>query len=425
MPLHCQLLLAALVFTCHPVRSAELVLVWNDLTLRAIRYANIPPPMAVRQMAIVHLAIFDAANGIDPKYDSYLVTNTAPGECSLEAGTSTAAHHVLRTLFPKSADLLDSHYNAILAAIPNTTAKTNGLQWGKQVATEYLKLRQFDGAGQSAGYSYKEQAGYWKRTPPNYDKPLLPAYRIVAYYGHPNDENMGILGQFSMQGLLGQLLDEAAAYERADAGRPVMPAFEIVYSVAQSDPGPDGKYLLHTDDATMREYIAFTQENNILLVIDIQLGKATIQEELAQIGDYLKEPNVHLAIDPEFAWGPEQIPGVDFGSVDAKDINYAQDELARVATENNLPPKLLIVHRFTDGMVTNINRVKAVEQVQFVLDFDGFGDPLNKEQGYQLYVRDSDVPFGGIKLFYDQDQPLMQPAEVVELDPSPDFVMYQ
>ncbi|HZO51487.1 MAG TPA: phosphatase PAP2 family protein [Bryobacteraceae bacterium] len=176
MPLHCQLLLAALIFTCHPVRSAELVLVWNDLTLRAIRYANIPPPMAVRQMAIVHLAIFDAANGLDPKYHSYLVTNAAPRECSLEAGTSTAAHHVLRTLFPKSADLLDSHYNAILAAIPNTPGKTNGLQWGKHVATEYLKLRQFDGAGQSAGYSYKERAGYWKRTPPNYDKPLLPAW---------------------------------------------------------------------------------------------------------------------------------------------------------------------------------------------------------------------------------------------------------
>jgi hypothetical protein len=171
-----QLVLAALVFTSHSVRSAELVIVWNDLTLRAIRYASTPPPMAVRQMAIVHLAMFDAANGLDRKYHSYLVTNTAPGACSLEAGTSTAAHHVVRTLFPKSADLIDSHYNAILAAIPNTIAKTNGLQWGKHVANEYLKLRQFDGAGQSAGYSYKEQAGFWKRTPPNYDKPLLPAW---------------------------------------------------------------------------------------------------------------------------------------------------------------------------------------------------------------------------------------------------------
>ena len=176
MTLHRQLLLAALVFTCHPVRSAELVLVWNDLTLRAIRYTSVPPPMAVRQMAIVHLAMFDTANSLDPKYHSYLVTNAAPGDCSVEAGTSTAAHHVLRTLFPKSADLLDSHYNAILAAIPNSAAKTNGLQWGKHVANEYLKLRQFDGAGQSAGYTYKSKAGYWKRTPPNYDKPLLPAW---------------------------------------------------------------------------------------------------------------------------------------------------------------------------------------------------------------------------------------------------------
>ena len=97
---------------------------WNDLTLRAIRYANVPPPMAVRQMAIVHLAMFDAANGLDAKYHSYLVTNATPEECSLEAGISTAAHHVLRTLFPKSADLLDSHYNAILAAIPNTASST-------------------------------------------------------------------------------------------------------------------------------------------------------------------------------------------------------------------------------------------------------------------------------------------------------------
>ncbi len=186
------LLVAALVFACHPVRSSELVLVWNDLTLRAIRYANVPPPMAVRQMAIVHLAMFDAANGLDPKYLSYLVTNGAPGECSLEAGTSTAAHHVLRTLFPKSADVLDSHYNAILAAIPNSTAKTNGLQWGRHVANEYLKLRQFDGAGQSAGYAYKDQPGYWKRTPPNYDKPLLPAWGRMKPFAIKSPEDFNV-----------------------------------------------------------------------------------------------------------------------------------------------------------------------------------------------------------------------------------------
>src|SRR5687767_11064054 len=176
MLVRCQFVVVALLLTSSCTRAAELVLVWNDLTLRAIRYANMPPPTAVRHMAIVHLAMFDTLDGLQNRYLPYLVTNAAPQECSREASLSAAAYHTLRTLFPKSADLLDSHQNAVLAAIPNDAAKTNGIQWGKSVAAQYLKLRQFDGAGQSAGYSYVDQAGSWKKTPPNYDKPLLPAW---------------------------------------------------------------------------------------------------------------------------------------------------------------------------------------------------------------------------------------------------------
>lgn len=256
-------------------------------------------------------------------------------------------------------------------------------------------------------------------------EPLLPDYRIVAYYGHPADTDMGILGQFSKEELLNQLQDEAAAYERADPGRPVLMAFEIIGSVAQADPGPDGSYVLQTDEATIREFIQFTQENDLLLIIDIQMGKRTVEDEMALIADYLSEPNVHLAIDPEFAWGADKDPATDFGSIDVDDINYAQAEMARIVDENDLPPKLLIVHRFTDGMVTNIRHLDDVDNVQFVLNFDGFGDPASKEQGYGLYVRESEMPFGGIKLFYDQDRPLMNPEDVVGLDPPPDFVMYQ
>ena len=156
------------------VRCADLILVWNDLTLRAIRYANIPPPVAVRQLAVVHLAMFDAVNGMEGKYKAYLIEKQAPEECSAEASVSTAAHHTLRTLFPKSADVLDSHYQAVLGAIPNTAAKTNGVQWGKHVATEFLKLRQFDGSGQSVAFLFQDRPGYWQRTPPNFDKPMLP-----------------------------------------------------------------------------------------------------------------------------------------------------------------------------------------------------------------------------------------------------------
>jgi hypothetical protein len=254
--------------------------------------------------------------------------------------------------------------------------------------------------------------------------PIFPDNRIVAYYGHPNDPQLGILGQFSKQDLLEQLLDEVAAYREADRSRDVIPAFEVIGSVAQVEPGPEGTYLLQTDDATMREYIEFTQANDMLLIIDIQIGKTSVEDEIALIEQYLAEPNVHLAIDPEFAWGSEHSPG-EYGSIDADDINYAQEQLARIIEEHDLPPKVLIVHRFTDGMVTNFDDIEEVEDVQFVLDFDGFGDPASKQAGYDLFVNESEAPHGGIKLFYDQDRPLMQPEDVVELDPDPDFIMYQ
>ncbi|MCI0534748.1 MAG: vanadium-dependent haloperoxidase [Verrucomicrobiales bacterium] len=157
---------------------AELVTVWNDLTLRAIRYANVPPPMAVRQMAVVHLTAYDAANGVERRYKSFQI-EAAPKDCSLEASVSSAAYYSLRTLFPKSAESCDSHYRAIRSVIPNTAAKTNGIEWGKHVAKEFLQLRQFDGAGQSTSYNNETRPGYWQRTLPNFDKPLLPNWGHV------------------------------------------------------------------------------------------------------------------------------------------------------------------------------------------------------------------------------------------------------
>jgi hypothetical protein len=254
---------------------------------------------------------------------------------------------------------------------------------------------------------------------------LLPDYRILAFYGHPHTPDLGILGQYSKQDLLDLLREEAAAYERADPDTPVMPAFEIIASVAQGDPGEDGTYLAQTDEETIRQYIQFTQEQGILLILDIQVGRTSVADEWEIIKKYMNEPNVHLAIDPEFAMGPDQVPSVDIGSVDAEDITFAQEQLAQIVEDDGLPPKVLIVHRFTDGMITNADELEAVDNVQLVVDADGFGDPESKIATYQLYSRDGGFKFSGIKLFYDQDHPLMQPEDVVGLDPPPNFVMYQ
>ena len=255
--------------------------------------------------------------------------------------------------------------------------------------------------------------------------PILPESRVVAYYGHPNADSMGILGLYDPEELHAQLRDQARAYERADPDRPVVMAFELIASVAQPEPGPDGTYLLYTDHDTIRDFVEFTQANDLLLILDIQIGRTSVEEEMALIEEFLAEPNVHLAIDPEFSMGPDEVPNIDIGSVDAEDINFAQAELARLVEEHDLPPKLLIVHRFTDGMITDADDIDEVESVQFILDFDGFGDPVSKQEGYGLYANEDSVEFTGIKLFYDQDRPLMQPEDVINLDPSPDFVMYQ
>jgi len=253
---------------------------------------------------------------------------------------------------------------------------------------------------------------------------LLPNYRVLAYYGHPLNDTMGILGEYSKDDLLAQLLDEKAAYEAADPSRPVMPAFELIATVAQNwDPG-DGTYLLQTDEALIDEYVEFTQAKGIQLILDVQIGHSTVEAEIEQVKRWLVEPNVHLALDPEFAMAEGDIPGTAIGSIDASDVAVAQEALAAIVAENDLPPKILIVHRFTEGMITNPEEIAAVAGVQTVIDFDGFGEPGSKQEFYELFIKGGSAEFGAIKLFYQQDSPLMTATEIVALDPPPDLVIY-
>ncbi|MGE3312994.1 MAG: phosphatase PAP2 family protein [Limisphaerales bacterium] len=168
--------------------GSDLIAVWNDLTLGAIRHANVPPPAAVRQLAIVHLAVYDTANGIDRRYQPYAVEEGVGREGSMEAAVSMAAHHCLRALLPKSSDEADSHLRAILAAIPNGPAKSNGMDWGRRVAAEILRLRQLDGAGRSVRFVYDGGPGFWVRTPPNYDQPMLPNWGSMKPFAIPGVE---------------------------------------------------------------------------------------------------------------------------------------------------------------------------------------------------------------------------------------------
>jgi hypothetical protein len=254
---------------------------------------------------------------------------------------------------------------------------------------------------------------------------LLPKYRILTFYGHPHDANMGIVGEHTIDEVHQLLLEEAARYEVADPEREVIPAFEIIATVAQRVPGADGTYLLDTDIKTLTEWVNYAADHDMLVFLDLQVGRSTVASEFEKVRSLLLRPNVHLAIDPEFAVAEGQTPGLHIGSVWAESIAYAQQELAAIVEANGLPPKILIVHQFREDMIKEKMTLRPVAGVQLVIDADGFGNPDLKKSVYNILVRDEPIEFGGIKIFYRQDNPLMEPGDVVDLKPSPDVIIYQ
>ena len=255
--------------------------------------------------------------------------------------------------------------------------------------------------------------------------PILPDYRILSYYGFPGNEFMGILGEYDKETLLGLLREQAAEYEAADPTRPVLLAFEIIVSVAQRDAGADGNYLEYMDDKTVQEYVDFTAENGLLLILDMQFGRNTVEQEVDAVAEYLAYPHVHLAIDPEFSVSEGEVPGEVLGTIPASWVTTAQQMLAEISAVNNIPPKILIVHQFNLYSISDRDQIEQLPGVQFVLEVDGWGDPEAKRETYAVVGGAVPHEFYGFKLWYRQDEPLMTAAEVVALEPSPDIIIYQ
>lgn len=254
---------------------------------------------------------------------------------------------------------------------------------------------------------------------------VLPNRRIVSYYGNTLSKQMGILGEIPEQEMLQRLKQQADAYAKADPSKPVQAALEFIAIVAQEGAGADGMYRLKMDTDVIEEVAQWAEANNMLLILDIQIGWSKIGPEIRSLMPFLRRPYVHLALDPEFAMRPGELPGEAIGTHDAADVNEAIDILSEVVAAENLPPKMLIVHRFTERMLTNYRDIKGDPRVQVVIVMDGFGGPHLKTDHYNAYVSNQPVQYGGFKLFYKQDKPLMTPTEVVDLDPSPDLIIYQ
>ncbi len=263
--------------------------------------------------------------------------------------------------------------------------------------------------------------------PPPPPKSLFDDSQIISYYGHPLSGALGALGQGSEDEMIGRLKKQAAAFQAVNPDKTVVPALHLIYEVAQQFTADDGLYLYRTDDETVRHFIQLTQSQGMLLFLDLQIGRSTLARELDYVLPYMKEANVHLAIDPEFVTPPGQRPGLDIGTLDALDINAAIQRVQAQAEQTHLANnKIVIVHQFRDYMLINKDKLDYNQpRVDVVLNMDGFGGQETKIQNYNILVAQDSAKYGGIKLFYKYDVNLMSEQQVEDLVPRPSVIMYQ
>jgi hypothetical protein len=259
---------------------------------------------------------------------------------------------------------------------------------------------------------------------------LLPRNRIIGYYGNFLSKRMGVLGEYPQDQMLSMLKAEMRKWAEADPDTPTIPAIEYIAVVAQKDPGVDGRYRARMSDSEIQKAIAIADRVNGIVILDIQVGLSDLESEIPRLERYLKMPNVMLGIDPEFSMPAGKKPGKVIGTVDARDINFAIRYLAQIVREYNLPPKILVVHRFTKRMVTNHGNIRLVPEVQVVMDMDGWGPQTLKKDSYRAYIAAEPVQYTGIKLFYKNDLKnnsagLLTPEQIMKLDPVPMFILFQ
>lgn len=279
--------------------------------------------------------------------------------------------------------------------------------------------------------SNSDTSGKWPvKTPYPLNGAVLPYNRIIAFYGNLYSKRMGVLGELPKEVMLKKLQLELSKWQAADTTLQTIPALHYIAVTAQSAAGKDGKHRQRMPFKQIDTILSWAKPIHALVFLDIQIGHSSVKDEVTTLENYLKLPNVHLGIDPEFSMKTGAIPGTKIGTFNADDINDAIDILANIVKKNNLAPKVLIVHRFTQGMVTDYKRIKIIPEVQVVINMDGFGNKILKKSTYKEYIYKEPIQFTGFKLFYKNDTKkdpngMFIPDELLKLTPKPIYIQYQ
>jgi hypothetical protein len=251
---------------------------------------------------------------------------------------------------------------------------------------------------------------------------LFPRHRIVAFYGAPQNVELGALGIGTPDQAGRKLLAQMRPYRRG--GRTLLPAMELIAVVAAGSAQQDGSYSYKQSFRTVKTFLAAARKIKALLILDIQPGHADFLKLTKHFGRFLREPDVALALDPEWHT-PNAVPGTVIGSTDAATVNRVSAYLQGVVQKYNLPDKMLLVHQFTESMIQNKQLLKHRRGVPLVLNVDGFGGQEVKIAKYNDFTHPSTRSRSGFKLFYKEDTNTMTPQQVLRLRPRPDVVIYE
>jgi len=280
-------------------------------------------------------------------------------------------------------------------------------------------------AGEAAPSPAPPSAGAAPSPAPAAATSLFDHGQVVAFYGSPLSPGLGVLGMYPGEEMAQRLTGQARIYDDLNGDRDVIPAMDLIYGVVQAEPTENGLYVSYLPDEVVDEYIRLAEEHDLQLILDLQIGRSTVADEVAKVGRFLENPRVHVAIDPEYAVGPDGYPVYTPGLISGHDINAAQLYLDGLTKRLHLPRKMLVIHQFMEDTIMEGEVTADIPDVDLVLNMDAYGDYPDKVEKYHYFAARPYAERRSFNIFLKQDQPVAPEQDVLSLDPMPDMVMYQ
>jgi hypothetical protein len=345
----------------------------------------------------------------DPLEDTVVLATGEPEEVAGLATARAAGARVVLTggdtdprAVPDAVAAMAEGEPSSVVVLGSGFAEEEGLDWKVETATTGVEL---PAGGQT----------------------LFPGSFLVALYGHPGTSALGVLGEQPVDAAVQRAREHAASYEDL-VDDTVVPAFEIIATVASSSAGPDGNYSNEVVAEELRPWVEAAGEAGLYVVLDLQPGRTDFVTQAELYRDLIEMPHVGLALDPEWRLQPNEVHLTQIGSVGVEEVNRVITWLADLTRENRLPQKLLVLHQFRLDMLPGRDRLDlSRDELAVMIHADGQGGQGAKQATWQaLRAGAQNELWWGWKNFYDEDQPMLTAAQTVEqVDPLPQLISYQ